>query len=407
MSRRALAVAVALLLAGGVASGAPAKRPSAEELRGVRSSERYRAGREAAVDLARLTGVSMTPLFGMSVLGLQAWLQASPGERARLPWYERPAFFVPGILFLVVLWVGHRLPVIHRLAKLIQVWEDKIVAALAIPIVANTFAAAASRPLSLAWGLAVEPSAQAAGSGVVADAAGAVSHGAAWLLGVLVGAIVWLASHAINVLVLVSPFSLIDWLLKGLRAALLGLLLWATLESPWLGLAVSLAYTLVGLVLAGWTFRLLVFEIVFSRDLLGRRWNLPPREEPAPRAFASSGLPGVKPRTLGRVVARPGGLAFRYRPWLVRRARELPLPASGELAVGRGALGPMLLELDPERDAGRVLVRFPPRYRLDARRLARTLGGLRVEAPSARLSPWGWLDEALGRRPAIRAVAPA
>jgi hypothetical protein len=182
---------------------------------------------------------------------------------------------------------------------------------------------------------------------------------------------VWLAGHAVNVLVLVSPFFVVDALLRTARLALMGLVVAAANLHPGAGLAIAVVYIGVALAVSGWSFRLLVFGAVFSADVLLARSSDP--RQGAIVAFASRGLPGVPRRTYGRVERTDGGLVLTFRPWLVLRRRSAAL--EGPLAVGIGMFGPVLLA----PASGRRVVRFPPRYRAWEPELAEALGRLPVQ----------------------------
>src|SRR6478736_176741 len=77
------------LLAATSAPAAPAK--PAEKTPGL----------EIAALLTQVTGVAISPLLGVSAIGAYRWVQAStPEEKARLPWYSSPAFWLCGLLLV-------------------------------------------------------------------------------------------------------------------------------------------------------------------------------------------------------------------------------------------------------------------------------------------------------------------
>jgi hypothetical protein len=184
-----------------------------------------------------------------------------------------------------------------------------------------------------------------------------------------------MASHAINVLILLSPWGAIDATLKTMRTGLLGVLTLAATINPWVGAALSLVVIVVAYFVAGWAFRLTVFGTVFCWDFVTGRKNgfAPAATDNA--MFAGGNLPGVHPRTLGRLVARDGGaLEFAYRPWLVLAERRAPVPAV-KLAVGRG-----LFLSTVATETGDTFFLLPPRYRGHEEELAavaKFAGGVR------------------------------
>jgi hypothetical protein len=222
-----------------------------------------------------------------------------------------------------------------------------------------------------------------------------------WLLdlltvpfGIAVFVVVWLASHAINVLILLSPWGAIDAALKAARTALLGLITLTATMNPWLGAALSLVVIVVAFFVAGWAFRLTIFGSVFCWEFLTRRRNrfTPAAEENA--LFAGAHFPGVPVRTFGRLRrTAAGGLEFVYRPWLVFAARTAPVPlAPAELGVARG-----FFFSDLETPEGRTFFTLPPRYRGHEAELVRRCGFGGVREAGLRKA-WGALREMLGGR---------
>ncbi len=373
----------------------------------------YSQGRGAARSIAKITGVSMTPLLGMAILGARTYFSTPKDQRSKLPWHQQPAFFVTGILVMLVLWLGHRLPIIKKLFKLMKLYESKVSAAVALPVLGKGLALVAAKPIAIGLTSAaalVLPSAYAAGAnspGVVSDAALHAGQAVAWLAGILIGAIVWMAGHTVNVLVLISPVGLVDWILKSMKAALIGFLLFCAAANPWLGLVVSLVYILAALWIAGWSFRLMVFGFVFSSDVLlfrsGRQTIVAGRIE----AFVA-GLEGVAARTFGYVTSGAEGLEFVYRPWLVFKRRSVRLPAKAELAIEKGLISPVLLRVGAGEKPS-TLVRFPPRYRPHGAAIAVALGPLQLrDAPVVRgfQAAKAWIKEQVGRRRAPLPVGP-
>jgi hypothetical protein len=229
---------------------------------------------------------------------------------------------------------------------------------------------------------------------------------------VVVSGAVWLLGHSVNVLAVLNPFAPLDSAMRLSRLALVGLVLGAAKVSALLGLLVAIPCIAVAFLVAGWSFRLMVFGLVWSADvLLGRDAapGLPGLADVAARgpadvaardavelaahgavAFATDGADGVPARTLGRVTWRDGRAVLQYRPWLVLPRRTVVLPHAD--GIGRGLTGPVLLARAGHH-AG-VLVRFPPRYRGRVAELAAALGGQPVvDLPLLRSlkAAWRWL----------------
>ena len=59
------------------------------------------AGVQIAKTLSEVTGVAISPLLGVGVVGYIQWHKAkSPEEKAKLPWFANPWFFVPALLIV-------------------------------------------------------------------------------------------------------------------------------------------------------------------------------------------------------------------------------------------------------------------------------------------------------------------
>ena len=63
---------------------------------------------------------------------------------------------------------------------------------------------------------------------------------------------VWITFHAVDALIVLSPFALIDTLLVALRASVLAMLALSLLVSPILALLLCAPIILLSLLFAGW-----------------------------------------------------------------------------------------------------------------------------------------------------------
>ena len=397
----ALALGASAVAAPVGAAGAPEPaRPPAADTR------HFTAGEELARTVTLVTGVPISPLLGVSALGAWRYFQTPVAARPALPWYARPWFWGAGLaivfLFAANTTLGAALPGLKKPMDFVEEHENKLSALLATPIVLLEI----HRLLSFAPGVA---GALAASSPPLATAGlAAIAGGDAWVrplvtvgLGALYLAcylVVFVAFHAIQVLIALSPSVLLDMFLRAFRLGLLGLLGLSSTIHPYLGAALGFAVLFVAWLLVGWSFRLSVYGSVLSFDFLAGRDGAADPRTARLAAFAQKGLPGVPVRSFGRLEQDPQGRwRFRFRPWLVLPARRIALPP-GELAVLRGAVSPTLVRLGGLRELG--LMRFPPRFRGRETELAARLGGAAVR--DGRIvrglkATWRWLKElALG-----------
>ena len=323
-----------------------------------------------AAAVTTVTGIAISPLLGTGAYGAYQWMMAKDeAARAALPWYAQISFFGPALLIVGACAVKDALgaavpPGLKKPLDVLETIENKATGLVAAgAVVPFTMSALSGMLLGGKTG-ALE------GAGVATDGLAMIQVGAMDFSAVLnvltvpfglaVFAVVWMASHAINVLILLSPWGAIDAALKGMRTALLGLLTLSATINPWLGAVLSLVVIIVAWLVAGWAFRLTIFGSVFCWDFFTRRSGRFSPAENDNRMFAGGDLPGVPLRTYGRLVLRTeGGLEFFYRPWLWLPERKAKVPvANTQIAIGRG----LFFSTVTVQDAGTLFL-LPPRYR--------------------------------------------
>ncbi|MFN7940244.1 MAG: hypothetical protein U0X73_01485 [Thermoanaerobaculia bacterium] len=364
----------------------------------------YRESEAIARSVALATGVPISPLLGVSTLGAWNWWRTPEGARAALPWYDQPWFWGTGlalvVLFVANTTIGAAVPGLKKPMDFVEHHENQLSALLASPIVAAQIVQLLARGAPGAAGANGVAAAAVTGTWGVPGLAALASLGdlahpllavAGGVLYALVFGVVFLAFHAVQVLIVLSPSATLDLFLRAVRTAMFGGMALSTLASPYVGAALGLFLLFGSLLIAGWSFRLTVYGTVVSWDFLAARLGAgdPARERLA--AFSQGGLRRVPRRTYGRLDRRETGWVFRYRPWLVLPARETALPAE-TLAIVRGALSPLAV---PAK-GGAAFVRFPPRFRGREAELARRLGAVDVRpGPILRglRAAWRWLRE--------------
>ena len=185
--------------------------------------------------------------------------------------------------------------------------------------------------------------------------------------------IIWLAAHAINILILISPFSVVDLALKSFRMFLLSLVVGTHFVNHTVGVIFALGILLFAALIAGWSFRVGVFGGVFCWDFFTLRYK---RFTPDPKAnwmFSASGFARAPIRTYGKLIRQnDNSLVFEYKPWLVMPARAVKL-APGDHAVGRGLFLRRILRT-AENDESIELFTLPPRYRRHEEAVTRIYG---------------------------------
>ena len=356
-----------------------------------------------AAAISTVTGIAISPLLGTGLYGAYQWIRAeNEAARAALPWYSQASFWLPALLIVVICAAkdsfGAAIPTgLKKPLDVLETIENKFSALIAagavIPFTLDTLT-----KILLDHSAAVGGTIQVGGLAMFSIAAADFS----WLVTALtlpfalaVFAVVWMASHAINVLILLSPWGAIDAALKASRTALLGAVAITPVIDPWLGIGLSVLVILVAYLVAGWAFRLTTFGTVFCWDFLTvRRARFAPQEN-SNLLFSGPNLTAVPVRTYGRLNRREDGtLEFTYRRFLVLPPRSIPVDvAKSEIGVGRGVFYSDVLTEDE-----RNLFILPPRYRGHEETVAIAYGfGSGIRDVGLRKA-WGELREMVGGR---------
>lgn len=319
----------------------------------------YKApGAVMAQQISLLTGIAISPLLGSSAYGCYLWCKAAEGEKTNLPWFAEPWFWATGLLIVAICFIkdtaGNALPTaVKKPFDIIEAFEHKISGLVATgAIVPFVMMVTKDSGAPQAW----------------LSSMGFAAVDFSWLYNLLIIPIamvafffVFLASNAINILIILSPFTTVDAALKGIRLVLLGTVAGTALANPWVGAAWALFIILVSYLIAGWSFRLSHFGLVYVWDFFTFRRK---RFRPKPalnRMFLGRRIEKVPARTYG-IVGRDdrGNLVMKYRPWLFLTPRVLVLPA-GEYAVGKGLVNSEIMKLEGEKT--RTTFLLPPRFR--------------------------------------------
>jgi len=370
-------------------------------------------GLELAALATQVTGIAISPMLGVSAVGAYRWVQAhTPEEKAALPWFANPSFWVLGILLVGAVAAKDTLgatlpPGWKKPLDIMETIENKASGLVAAGAVIPSLVTLGSNLIMDSSGLTATVSLPATGLAMLPVA----TFDTSWLLSILmvplsvvVFGVVWLASHAINVLILLSPWGAIDATLKGLRTSLLGLVTATAWIDPVVGATLSVVIILTAYLMAGWAFRLTVLGSVFCWDFFTIRRKRFKLLADGNKVFTTDKIKGVPQRTYGRLQqAADGTLTLKYRPWLMLPAREVAVPREG-LVVGRGVFYSEVLGHDAKSDGSRPLLLLPPRYLGHEELFARTYhipGTCEVGLRKA----WSWLKEAVGFGAKSKAVA--
>ena len=340
------------------------------------TTQTLKSGETVTKALTTVTSTAISPLLGVSVMGAWQYYKTPAPQRGQLPFFERPYFWAPVMLLLVLIFIkdtfGGFAPLIKKPLDAIEVLvvNHASLVLIVFPVVMNQvarvmgFTSLKGLFASMLSGQVVyAATAQTSGIHHAFSMATAVLY---MVVGFVITAVVWLLGHCFDVIALISPFPFVDFVLKAIRNGIFGVLLATSIISPHVGLVLALVVIIVAFLLFGWALRLAFFGSMFAWSLLGMllldMQEKPDREEGV-RAF-STGVKNVKRRTYGRLAARAdGNLTFAYRRLLVGPEKTVVIGRANSFAVGRGVFHPSVVEPIESADKNRVVFRLLPTYR--------------------------------------------
>lgn len=378
----------------------------------------FSPGAPIASVVSTVTGIAISPLLGTGAYGAYQWMMAdNDAARGKLPWFAQPSFWLPALLIVAACAAkdafGAAVPTgLKKPLDVLETIENKFSGLIAAGAVIPFAMSAMTKMLFDDGGAKIQAAVTPllSASGLATIQISAIDF--TWLLnlltvpfGVAVFLLVWLASHAINVLILLSPWGAIDGALKVARTSLMGLVTLSATINPTIGAALSVVVVIFAYLVAGWSFRLMIFGAVYSWEFVTRRCRRFTPAENENRMFAGAGFDTIPIRTYGRLVKGPAGeLHFHYRPWLFMAECVAEVPAARrELGVGEGAFFSDIVE----EETGRTLFSLPPRYRGHEELVVRAYGLEHGVNPAGLNKVWGALREMLGGRAMKKELQPA
>ena len=329
---------------------------------------------KVAQTLSMITGVAISPLMGVGAVGAYQYFHAqTPEEKTKLPWFAQPLFWAPALLLVAACFVkdtaGTLLPtVVKKPFDVAETVEHKISGLVATGASLSGMGFAA---IDLHWLY----------NGIMVPVAMAAF------------VVVFLASNAINILILLSPFTTVDAALKSFRLFILSTVAVSAWANPWIGAGWALIVIAFCWLISGWSFRLSHFGLVFVWEFITRRCNRYTPDKTVNRMFLGRKINKAPARTYGKLTRDDkGNLVLNYRPWLVLPERTLVLP-EGKYAVGKGLF---FSEIDKlEGDSARIALLLPPRYRSHEEELVKIYGLTDVRAIGLRAA-WQWFKSLFG-----------
>ncbi|EAQ80020.1 hypothetical protein [Blastopirellula marina] len=185
-------------------------------------------------------------------------------------------------------------------------------------------------------------------------------------------AAIWIFGNLVEVIILLSPFPLVDTTLRFSRIAIVVVMYVLCWIHPLLGLMFALPILIIAALTLNRSLQALKLSARIGWDLVAwRRYRLSPAAESL-TAFTVISLPRTPWFTLGQLVKKENGWHFRYRRFLIG-PRVDNLVDLTNLQIVKGTLSSLAVQKQDERS--RLLLRFPPGYRGQEETLAQILGG--------------------------------
>jgi hypothetical protein len=349
-------------------------------------------GTELAHTISEITGVAISPLLGVSVVGAWKYFHTRTAQqRARLPWFAQPWFWIPALVLVLACFLKDTVgiatpPLLKKPLDVADALGHKV---------SGLIATGAFVPLVIAVFPSAQPDAAVTGAnGFLATIDLAwLGNGLLVPVAMFVFLVVFLASNSINVLILLSPFGVVDAVLKGFRGLLLLTIAGTAFASPWLGAVWALVIIVVAYFIAGWSSRLTTLGLIIIWDFITLRRKRFTPDKAGNRMFLARKITKVPARTYGTVFRdETDSLVLRYRPWLVLPARTLTLP-QGQYVVARGMFYSQIARAEGPGLVSALLL--PPRYRGHEDQLV-SLYGLAGVREAGFLAVWRWMKDALG-----------
>ena len=339
------------------------------ELRSNQTVLRSMAVSEA---ITRITGTAIYPVFGLAFLG--AWDHMNGVE----VWYATPFLYGPLIAIMVIDFLKNTLGLAFGpLKKIVDIavqFLDFINANLgllmSVGIAMDTLQHPVEEGASALLNI-VFPAAQAAST-----LSGSLTMGSvilmivAGVLGAVIYFVIWVTMQSFALLILLSPFNILDSILRSIQLCAVTVMGLSFLLFPPLAVCIACAYIFVALYLFRFCWSHLVFSTKVIYFYLFARGSGTVDLEQGISCFSGEGVQGCYPRTSGRLIRRGGQLLFST-PGLMGVGKEYPLDRS-LICIHEGIFFATLITKDEHRDI--VLLMLTPKMNGQEDALAKEMG---------------------------------
>lgn len=368
-------------------------------------------GEMIANEISKATGLAISPILGISVLGAYTYYTTPAEQRSEVPWHAKPPFWGPLLVVLlgIILKDSSKIAlpkiIIMPLDAIETLLEKNVSAILGLLVVLSSVTGKGIEQLQLAghdisFSLVSSAYATDAVNSAATTSTGLFELGFLYILVTVVFGLVWVVSQSFNFLIFLCPSSWLDLVLTTFKNSIIAMLLGAYLIHPFLGLMVALIIILISLFLFARSYRLVIFGTIFSSDILLKKSKKHEIESSPIKAFAGSVLTEVPPLSYGYLSSQNSLLVFHYRPWLFMPLQSITTPYNCALCdAGIGTLSPVIVTTGKKFNTDLTLFRLRPLYSSHEKRVAELLGlkGIRDVAFGKTIRDgYRWLMEQLG-----------
>ncbi|MGY8769487.1 MAG: hypothetical protein ACKVH8_13795 [Pirellulales bacterium] len=209
---------------------------------------------------------------------------------------------------------------------------------------------------------------------------------------------VWILGNCVEVLIIISPFPFVDFILKAFRISLILAMYVLCWIHPVLALLVAIPIILISLITFERSLRLLWLGIRLSIDLVLMRKTEVTETEDRITAFSIAGRDGLPWFTLGHLIESEGEWWFVVRRFIIGPKRRYEIDVE-QAAIARGNLFPSLV--DTVEETPTVILRLMPCYRGQEEQVAQLFDSNQVIDMSLSRSlsaAWTWVRSLWQRR---------
>ncbi len=321
--------------------------------------------------ISTTTGVAISPLATMGVLGAWKYFNADEQTRSSLEWFCNPAIWGLALLVGGLLLLKSTGKVVIPAALVAPVdLIDHFVRHTAKPIAGICTVIPASMKAITAFGM-LNQSQDGVMHASIIPLELIPAWGVATAITSFIFGVVWMSFNAVDTLVMLCPVGPVELISKLLKGAILVLILLLTAISPILALLLCAVIIFIATKVAAWAYRLTIFGYVIMYDLLFPSSARKKVDVNTPHAFVKCKEKKIAARTYGKISKEDGNLVFRYRPVFFAPTRTVILPNTDRHIVW----GILMSEInDTVKTNLFCKVSFSPRYKKHEEAIGAALG---------------------------------